>query len=211
MARARPAFATLAPALESAIAQPKATFGGIDLYPTLVEKVAALGFALVQNHPFVDANKRVGHAAMETFLRPQRLRDRSLRRRPRAPHARSRGWPDWAQPPDRVAPSASQTSPLILTLRNPAVSQFEILAGLSIKPGHYPCWALRRSSFPHTRDIEPSVRADTLDNAYLAPIGGKRERSNPYGWSPFGCADRWRTIPTRQLDSSFLPRGPLRG
>ena len=55
-------------ALESAIAQPKAMFGGIDLYPTLVEKAAALGFALVQGHPFGDGNKRVGHAAMETFL-----------------------------------------------------------------------------------------------------------------------------------------------
>ena len=55
-------------ALDSAIAQPKATFGGVDLYPTLVEKAAALCFSLVQNHPFVDGNKRVGHAAMETFL-----------------------------------------------------------------------------------------------------------------------------------------------
>ena len=55
-------------ALESAIAQPKATFGGVDLYPTLVEKAAALGFPLVQGHAFVDGNKRVGHAAMETFL-----------------------------------------------------------------------------------------------------------------------------------------------
>jgi len=55
-------------ALDSAIAQPKATFGGVDLYPTLVEKAAALCFSLVSNHPFVDGNKRVGHAAMETFL-----------------------------------------------------------------------------------------------------------------------------------------------
>jgi len=55
-------------ALESAIAQPKATFGGTDLYPTLVDKAAALCFALVQGHPFVDGNKRVGHAAMETLL-----------------------------------------------------------------------------------------------------------------------------------------------
>jgi death-on-curing protein len=55
-------------ALESAIAQPKATFGGTDLYPTLIEKAAALCFALVQGHPFVDGNKRTGHAAMETFL-----------------------------------------------------------------------------------------------------------------------------------------------
>ena len=44
------------------------SFGGTELYPTLVEKAAALGFSLIKNHPFVDGNKRVGHAAMETFL-----------------------------------------------------------------------------------------------------------------------------------------------
>ena len=38
------------------------------MYPTLVEKAVALGFSLIQNHAFVDGNKRVGHAAMETFL-----------------------------------------------------------------------------------------------------------------------------------------------
>jgi len=55
-------------ALESALAQPKMTLAGSDLYPTLAEKAAALCFSLVGNHPFVDGNKRVGHAAMETFL-----------------------------------------------------------------------------------------------------------------------------------------------
>jgi death on curing protein len=55
-------------ALDSAVAQPKATFGGVDLYPSVVEKATALCFSLVQNHPFVDGNKRIGHAAMETFL-----------------------------------------------------------------------------------------------------------------------------------------------
>ena len=55
-------------ALESAVAQPKTTFGDTDLYPTLIEKAAALCFALVQGHPFIDGNKRAGHAAMETFL-----------------------------------------------------------------------------------------------------------------------------------------------
>lgn len=54
--------------LESALAQPRMTFGGRDLYPTVVEKAATLGFLLVQNHPFVDGNKRTGHAAMEVFL-----------------------------------------------------------------------------------------------------------------------------------------------
>ena len=55
-------------ALESAVAQPRASFGGSDLHPTLVEKTGALGFALAQGHPFVDGNKRVAHAAMATFL-----------------------------------------------------------------------------------------------------------------------------------------------
>ena len=55
-------------ALESAIAQPRTTFGGRDLYPSLEEKAAALAFSLILNHPFVDGNKRVGHAALETFL-----------------------------------------------------------------------------------------------------------------------------------------------
>jgi len=44
------------------------TLAGSDLYPTLAEKAAALCFSLVGNHPFVDGNKRVGHATMETFL-----------------------------------------------------------------------------------------------------------------------------------------------
>ncbi len=55
-------------ALESAVAQPLQTFAGEDLYPGLIEKAAALCFSLVRNHPFLDGNKRVGHAAMETFL-----------------------------------------------------------------------------------------------------------------------------------------------
>lgn len=54
--------------LESAIAQPRMTFSGEDLYPSLLEKAAALGFSIIMNHPFVDGNKRTGHAATETFL-----------------------------------------------------------------------------------------------------------------------------------------------
>ena len=55
-------------ALESALAQPRMMFGNQELYPTLVEKASALGFSLIKNHPFIDGNKRIGHAAMETFL-----------------------------------------------------------------------------------------------------------------------------------------------
>jgi death-on-curing protein len=54
--------------LESAVAQPRMTFGGQDLYPELADKAAALGYSLIQNHPFTDGNKRVGHAAMEALL-----------------------------------------------------------------------------------------------------------------------------------------------
>jgi death-on-curing protein len=54
--------------LESALAQPRMTSAGRDLYPSLAAKAAALCFSVVQNHPFIDGNKRCGHAAMETFL-----------------------------------------------------------------------------------------------------------------------------------------------
>lgn len=55
-------------ALESAVVQPKATFDMNDLYPSLTDKAAVLCFSIVQAHPFVDGNKRAGHAAMATFL-----------------------------------------------------------------------------------------------------------------------------------------------
>jgi death on curing protein len=55
-------------ALEASLAQPFQTFGGQELYPTFEDKAAALCFFLVSNHPFVDGNKRIGHAAMEVVL-----------------------------------------------------------------------------------------------------------------------------------------------
>lgn len=55
-------------ALESAMAQPTMTFDGADLYPAVAAKAAALAHSLIQNHPFIDGNKRTGHAAMEVFL-----------------------------------------------------------------------------------------------------------------------------------------------
>ena len=54
--------------LESALAQPRQTFGGEDLYPSLAEKAAAAGFSLINNHSFVDGNKRIGHAVVEAML-----------------------------------------------------------------------------------------------------------------------------------------------
>jgi len=43
-------------------------FDGKDLYPSIESKAAAICFSLVMNHPFIDGNKRIGHAAMELFL-----------------------------------------------------------------------------------------------------------------------------------------------
>ena len=45
-----------------------ATFGGVDLYPDLWTKAAALMHGLAQNHPFVDGNKRVALTATGIFL-----------------------------------------------------------------------------------------------------------------------------------------------
>lgn len=55
--------------LLSALARPRATFAGRDLYPTLCLKAAALAESLIRNHPFVDGNKRTGIAAGMLFLR----------------------------------------------------------------------------------------------------------------------------------------------
>jgi death on curing protein len=51
-------------ALESALFRPRTGY-----YRDLVEEAAALLESLVQNHPFIDGNKRVASAAMDVFLR----------------------------------------------------------------------------------------------------------------------------------------------
>jgi len=55
-------------ALASAVAHPRMAFGGQDLYPDLPSKAAASGYSLIQNHPFLDENTRVGHAAIGPFV-----------------------------------------------------------------------------------------------------------------------------------------------
>ncbi len=54
--------------LESALAMPRATFGGEFLHRDLFEMAAAYLFHIVQNHPFVDGNKRTGTATALVFL-----------------------------------------------------------------------------------------------------------------------------------------------
>lgn len=46
--------------LEAAIAAPLQSFGGEDLFPTDIEKIARIGFGLASNHAFIDGNKRIG-------------------------------------------------------------------------------------------------------------------------------------------------------
>lgn len=54
--------------LESALNAPFQGFGDTEVYPSLQQKAARLGYGLVKNHPFVDGNKRIGAHAMLVFL-----------------------------------------------------------------------------------------------------------------------------------------------
>jgi len=54
--------------LESAVARPRATFDGKELYPDLFTKTAVLMDSLINNHPFLDGNKRTGITAAGLFL-----------------------------------------------------------------------------------------------------------------------------------------------
>lgn len=54
--------------LQSALAMPSASFAGEYLHPDLATMAGALFFHLIQNHPFVDGNKRTGTLAARVFL-----------------------------------------------------------------------------------------------------------------------------------------------
>ncbi|MHC0064560.1 type II toxin-antitoxin system death-on-curing family toxin [Nostoc sp. UIC 10890] len=54
--------------LDSALAQPQATFGGELLHPTIYEQATAYLYHLAMNHPFIDGNKRTAFGVMLTFL-----------------------------------------------------------------------------------------------------------------------------------------------
>ncbi|MEU2615502.1 type II toxin-antitoxin system death-on-curing family toxin [Micromonospora sp. NPDC007271] len=55
--------------IESAVARPRTSVFGADAYPDLWTKAAALLHSLVNNHPFVDGNKRMGWIIAVAFLR----------------------------------------------------------------------------------------------------------------------------------------------
>ncbi len=55
-------------ALDAALKRPFATFDQRDLYPTAVEKAAAIMESILLNHPFLDGNKRTGYVLMRLLL-----------------------------------------------------------------------------------------------------------------------------------------------
>ncbi|MBR2461276.1 MAG: type II toxin-antitoxin system death-on-curing family toxin [Clostridia bacterium] len=54
--------------LNSALESAFQTFGGQELFGTIQEKAAKIGFSLIANHAFVDGNKRIGVLVMLVFL-----------------------------------------------------------------------------------------------------------------------------------------------
>lgn len=54
--------------LDAALAAPFMSFDGTDLYPTLQQKAARLGYGLIENHAMIDGNKRIGAHTMLVSL-----------------------------------------------------------------------------------------------------------------------------------------------
>ncbi|WP_194766134.1 type II toxin-antitoxin system death-on-curing family toxin [Tamlana sp. I1] len=54
--------------LLSALNRPFQTFDGKDLYPSIIDKCAALFESIIINHPFIDGNKRMAYAFMQILL-----------------------------------------------------------------------------------------------------------------------------------------------
>lgn len=55
--------------LESAVYSAQSFFGDVEVYPTVTEKAARLMFSLVNNHAFLDGNKRIGVLVMLMTLK----------------------------------------------------------------------------------------------------------------------------------------------
>lgn len=54
--------------LDSSISRPFNTFDQQDLYPSIIDKSAAVIESIVRNHPFIDGNKRTGYTLMRLLL-----------------------------------------------------------------------------------------------------------------------------------------------
>ena len=55
-------------ALESAISRPFATFDQQEMYPSSLDKAAAILESVVTNHPFIDGNKRIGYVLARLLI-----------------------------------------------------------------------------------------------------------------------------------------------
>ena len=55
--------------MEAAISAPLQSFGGVDLFPTDIEKIARIGYGLAANHAFIDGNKRIGAMMTQLLLK----------------------------------------------------------------------------------------------------------------------------------------------
>ncbi len=59
--------------LESAINRPYQTFDGQELYPTPIDKGAAIFESIISNHPFIDGNKRTAYVLMRLVLKENNM------------------------------------------------------------------------------------------------------------------------------------------
>lgn len=64
----RLAHAVRVPGVESALAAPFASFGGVDFYEDPVERAAICCSRIIRNHPLPDGNKRLGYECMREML-----------------------------------------------------------------------------------------------------------------------------------------------
>ena len=55
--------------LAAAISAPLQSFGGRDLFPTVIEKIARIGYGVAANHAFLDGNKRIGAMLTQLLLK----------------------------------------------------------------------------------------------------------------------------------------------
>jgi death-on-curing protein len=60
--------------IESALNRALMTYGGKDLYPSIIEKIAVVAHSLIANHGFVDGNKRIGVAVMILLLKMNNIK-----------------------------------------------------------------------------------------------------------------------------------------
>ena len=55
--------------IESALNRCHSSFDGDDLYPGIIKKISVLTYSMINNHGFIDGNKRMGIAAMLILIK----------------------------------------------------------------------------------------------------------------------------------------------